>query len=170
MPRIPLDLNDAEDRQKVNGEWRVGTGLVPGEPNEGLTAQLLASPARLADYDDSDWKVCANIRESLSVGFTFAWYRITVELPQQVNGAPVEGKAAAVSLLARGSHRIEHIQVTDLRIDGSGTTAYKTGRFETRYSAPGIREPQIVCGTHLWVLRKNSSGWKVAVVTWQLES
>lgn len=91
MPRVALDLNTAEDRQKVNGEWRVAMGLVPGEPNEGLAAQLLASPARTADYDDSAWDLCANIRESLSVGFTFAWYRITVELPQQVNGMPVEG-------------------------------------------------------------------------------
>ena len=91
MPRVALDLNSTEDRQKVKGEWKVGTGLVPGEPNEGLTARLLGSPARLADYDDSEWKVCDNIRESLSVGFTFAWYRITVELPQQLNGMSVEG-------------------------------------------------------------------------------
>ena len=76
MPRIALDLNKAEDRQLVKGEWRVGQGLVPGEPNEGLTAQLLASPARLPDYDDSRWEVCHNIRQSRSVGFTFAWYRI----------------------------------------------------------------------------------------------
>jgi uncharacterized protein (TIGR02246 family) len=86
------------------------------------------------------------------------------------NGAPVEGKSAAASLLGSGTHRIEYIQVTDLRIDGSGTTAYKTGRFETRYSAPGTREPEIVCGTHLWVLRKDSSAWKVALVTWHVES
>jgi hypothetical protein len=91
MPRVALDLNDAADRQKVNGEWRVGPGLVPGEPNEGLTAQLLASPPREAGYDDSAWDVCPNIRESLSVGFTFAWYRITVDLPQEVNGMAVEG-------------------------------------------------------------------------------
>ena len=91
MPRVALDLNTADDRQKVKGEWKVAMGLVPGEPNEGLAAQLLASPARLADYDDSGWDVCANIRESLSVGFTFVWYRINVELPQQVNGMPVEG-------------------------------------------------------------------------------
>ena len=91
MPRVALDLNDAGDRQKVNGAWRVGPGLVPGEPNEGLTAQLLASPARAADYDDSGWEVRPNIRKSLSVGFTFAWYRITVELPQQANGVGVAG-------------------------------------------------------------------------------
>jgi hypothetical protein len=91
MPRVALDLNAAEDRQNVKGQWRVAQGLVPGEPNEGLTAQLLASPARLADYDDSRWEVCTNIRKSLSVGFTFAWYRITVELPQSVNGIEVAG-------------------------------------------------------------------------------
>ena len=91
MPRIALDLNADEDRQKVKGQWRVAQGFVPGEPNEGLTAQLLASPARLADYDDSRWEVCTNIRKSLSVGFTFAWYRISVELPQSVNGVEVAG-------------------------------------------------------------------------------
>ena len=91
MPRVALDLNNADDRAKVKGEWRVAPGLVPGEPNEGLTAQLLAAPARLADYDDSGWEVCANIRQSLSVGFTFAWYRISVELPETVNGMPVAG-------------------------------------------------------------------------------
>jgi len=91
MPRLALDLNKAADRRKVQGEWRVGQGLVPGEANEGLTAQLLASPARLADYDDSRWEVCANIRQSLSKGFTFAWYRIAVELPERLDGVAVSG-------------------------------------------------------------------------------
>jgi hypothetical protein len=86
MPRIALDLNKAEDRQKIKGEWRVAPGLVPGAPNEGLQAQLLATPARLADYDDSGWDICTNVRESLSVGFTFAWYRITVEIPSDIDG------------------------------------------------------------------------------------
>jgi hypothetical protein len=91
MPRITLDLNNAEDCRKVKGQWRIGPGLVPGQPNEGLTAQLLDSPARLPDYDDSGWEVCANIRKSISKGFTFAWYRITVELPEQLNGVALAG-------------------------------------------------------------------------------
>ena len=91
MPRVALDLNSAEDRAKVKGQWKVAMGLVPGEANEGLTAQMLASPARLADYDDSGWDVCNNVRESMSVGFTFAWYRITVELPERVDGMEVSG-------------------------------------------------------------------------------
>ena len=84
MPRVALDLNKEEDRRKVKGQWRVGQGLVPGEPNEGLAAQLLNTPARLDDYDDSHWEVCADIRKSRSVGFTFAWYRITVEIPEKL--------------------------------------------------------------------------------------
>jgi len=91
MPRIALDLNNATARQQMKGEWRVAQGLVPGEPNEGLTAQLLASPARLADYDDSGWAICTNIRESLSVGFTFAWYRIAVEFPAEIEGTALAG-------------------------------------------------------------------------------
>jgi|SRR5918992_6351316 hypothetical protein len=91
MPRIALDLNKAEDLQKVKGQWRVGPGLVPGQPNEGLSAQLPNTPARLADYDDSRWEVCGNIRESRSAGFTFAWYRITIDLPETINGTALAG-------------------------------------------------------------------------------
>ena len=91
MPRMALDLNKSADRQQVKGQWKVGQGLVPGEPNEGLTAQLRGCPARLADFNDSGWEVCGNVRESRSVGFTFAWYRIAVELPARVDGVDVAG-------------------------------------------------------------------------------
>lgn len=91
MPRVTLDLNQQADRAQVKGQWRVAQGLVPGEPNEGLTAQLLAVPARLAEYDDSKWEVCDNIRGGRSTGFTFAWYRIAVELPAQIGGMEVAG-------------------------------------------------------------------------------
>ncbi|MBM3942386.1 MAG: hypothetical protein FJ316_05590 [SAR202 cluster bacterium] len=92
MPRIALDLNKAADRRKAQaGDWKVGLGFVPGEGNEGLVAQSTGSPARLADYDDSGWPVCNNVRQSYSKGFTFAWYRITVQIPERVDGAPVAG-------------------------------------------------------------------------------
>jgi hypothetical protein len=91
MPRIALDLNNADDLKKVSARWRLGPGFVPGQPNEGLTAQLLEVAARVPDFDDSAWQICDNIRESLSVGFTFAWYRIAVALPEQVNGISLAG-------------------------------------------------------------------------------
>lgn len=40
MPRIAIDLNNSQDRQRVKGQWRVADGLVSGEPNEGLVSQL----------------------------------------------------------------------------------------------------------------------------------
>jgi len=91
MPRIALDLNQAEDLRKVKAQWRVAQGLVPGQPNEGLTAQIANSPAREADYDDSGWEVCTNVRKSRSKGFTFAWYRIKVEIPEEVDGLKLAG-------------------------------------------------------------------------------
>jgi hypothetical protein len=91
MPRIALDLNTAEDRRHIKGEWRVADGLVPGQPNEGLASQLRATPARLADYDDSKWETCDNIRASRSVGFTFAWYRIGVEIPERIGAVALAG-------------------------------------------------------------------------------
>ena len=49
------------------------------------------SPARLPDYDDSRWEVCQDITAGRSHGFTFAWYRITVTLPETVQGREVRG-------------------------------------------------------------------------------
>ena len=92
MPRFAVDLNTPGGRTAVGAQpWRVAPGLVPGEPNEGLAARLLAAPPRLANYDDSNWQVCDNVRQSLSEGFTFAWYRIAVTLPAEIDGVDVSG-------------------------------------------------------------------------------
>ena len=54
MARVSLDLENAADLSLLNADgWRVAMGLVPGEPNQGLTAEMRESPARLPDYDDS---------------------------------------------------------------------------------------------------------------------
>lgn len=91
MPRIALDLNTVEGRRPIKGEWRFAMGFVPGEPNQGLSAELRASPARLAEYDDSKWEICRNVRESHSVGFSFCWYRLAVELPERIGDVAVAG-------------------------------------------------------------------------------
>ena len=91
MPRIVLDLNSPEDRQIVKGVWRLGRGYVPGEQNQGLVAELKAVDARLKDFDDSKWEEWQDVRQGLSSGFTFAWYRMKVELPALVHGQEVAG-------------------------------------------------------------------------------
>src|SRR5438552_13254612 len=91
MPRLEVNLNTEEGRKLVKGTWRRAMGLVPGQPNQGLVAEILESPARLKDYDDSSWEVTTNVRELLSKGFTFAWWRITVTLPEEIDGMKLAG-------------------------------------------------------------------------------
>ena len=93
MPRVTLDLENAADLSVVDSTgWRIASGLVPGEPNEGLVAELRAVDARLPDYDDSSWEIDGDIQERRSVGFTFAWYRLKITVPEQVKGQDVAGK------------------------------------------------------------------------------
>ena len=73
------------------GGWSRAPGLVPGEPNQGLVAEMLGSPARLAEYDDSGWDRDVNVQDRLSIGFTFAWYRLGFTMPGEVKGQKVEG-------------------------------------------------------------------------------
>ena len=56
MARLVLNLEDSNDLSSVGTTgWRRASGLVPGEPNQGLVAELESSSARLVDYDDSGW-------------------------------------------------------------------------------------------------------------------
>lgn len=92
MPRIALDLNKAEDRSKVGGGvWRRAIGYDPSLPNAGVILETPASSARLPDFDDSGWDVCDDVRQFVSSGFTFGWYRITIELPAELEGQSVAG-------------------------------------------------------------------------------
>ncbi len=86
-----LNLEKAEHLELTNAQWRYADGLVPGEPNGGLVDQLTETPARLADYDDSNWATCEDIRAAVSKGLCFGWYRITVTLPEEVDGVSVAG-------------------------------------------------------------------------------
>ena len=91
MPRAILDLQNPADLEAVGGQWRYAIGLVPGEPNEGLVAQMEGSPARLPDYDDSGWETTDDIAEWHSHGVSFVWYRISVTLPETVGGKSISG-------------------------------------------------------------------------------
>lgn len=86
-----LDLENANHLELTNAQWRYADGLVPGEPNGGLVNLMPETPARLADYDDSDWDICENIQEVVSTGFCFGWYRVSVTIPEKVDGKSVKG-------------------------------------------------------------------------------
>ena len=93
MARLVLNLEDSNDLSSVGTTgWRRASGLDPGEPNQGLVAELESSSARLVDYDDSGCDKDVDIQERLSKGFTFAWYRIAITIPSQVSGEDVSGR------------------------------------------------------------------------------
>ena len=91
MARVTLNLQNSTDLGSVGARWRFAQGLVPGQPNEGLISQMEGSPARLADYDDSRWEEIDDITKGVSKGFTFAWYRMAVELPNEIDGVEISG-------------------------------------------------------------------------------
>lgn len=82
--------------------------------------------------------------------------------------SPMLGGREAITRWLKGKKvEIKSIEVTDVRIGGSGTVAYKTGNYTTRYIAVGRSEVVEVKGTHLWILQKMAnSDWRVAIVTW----
>jgi hypothetical protein len=53
VPRIALDLNQEEDRMKVDGVWRRALGYDPSLPELGVYLETPSSSARQPDYDDS---------------------------------------------------------------------------------------------------------------------
>ncbi|MBM3941754.1 MAG: hypothetical protein FJ316_02300 [SAR202 cluster bacterium] len=93
MPRQALDLENKTNLRTLGSDgWKIAMGLVPGEGNQGLVAEMKGSPARLTDYDDSWWESSGDIQERRSTGFTFAWYRLHYKTPNRVNGEDVSGK------------------------------------------------------------------------------
>lgn len=91
MPRVTIDIGQSPGREIAEAQWKYRIGYVPGEANQGLVAGGEGSPARLPDYDDSDWEVSDDISVGISGGFTFAWYRTTITIPETVNGLPTNG-------------------------------------------------------------------------------
>lgn len=83
------------------------------------------------------------------------------------NSGLLVGKEAARELLAEPGVEIREIQTADIRIRGSGSFAYKTSTYSTRYVVAGSSEVKVTRGTHLWILRKTDGEWQVALVTWQ---
>lgn len=93
MARISMNLENKEDLKVLGATgWRRAMGLVPGQSNQGLVAELMETPARSADYDDSGWDQDVDIQERLSKGFTFAWYRFKFTTPAEINGESVQGR------------------------------------------------------------------------------
>ena len=79
----------------------------------------------------------------------------------------VRGKTAVRAWLAEPLARIEDLHVSNVRIDGDGSIAYKVADYQTRYVPDGSTHPVTNAGSHVWVLcRGADSTWRVALVAW----
>lgn len=79
---------------------------------------------------------------------------------------PLRGKEAIAKYLAATKGALQEVDVDDMFIGGSDTTAYLTSNYCTRFLPEGASETQEVTGTHLWVLQKQAGEWRVVVIMW----
>jgi ketosteroid isomerase-like protein len=80
---------------------------------------------------------------------------------------PIVSKEEIRSYLTRHQVKLLSVDATDLFVRGDTSVAYLTSNYCTRYSTDS--HSQVVHearGTHLWILRKENSEWRVAILTW----
>lgn len=79
----------------------------------------------------------------------------------------VTGKESVRKWLEDNQVEIKEIRISDLRIEGGGSMAYKTANFETGFILEEGESGQ-AGGTHVWILNKVDGDWRVRAVTWSL--
>lgn len=77
------------------------------------------------------------------------------------------GKTAIRTWLEHPKGRIEEISLSNVRLHGNESIAYKLADFRTRYVPAGSSSSVAIKGTHLWILGRNrQSVWQVVLVAW----
>jgi uncharacterized protein (TIGR02246 family) len=80
---------------------------------------------------------------------------------------PLVGKETIAQYLCDSTVGLKDVQVGDVVICGSGSVAYLTSSYHSRFVVEENSEMQETTGTHLWILRKIRDGaWRVAIVAW----
>jgi gluconolactonase len=117
-PDAVVDLQSVEGVALVDGVWRYADCRIeeidfvavggPGDPDPlgpGVVPNRtydVVPHAEAADYDDSTWRVLApgELQLRLANGrVCFNWYRITVTLPEQVDGFEVAGSTVVFEIV-----------------------------------------------------------------------
>ncbi len=63
----------------------------PANPTRAWWPKCGALPPACPTTDDSGWEQPETIQERLSIGFTFAWYRLAFTMPESVKGQDAAG-------------------------------------------------------------------------------
>jgi ketosteroid isomerase-like protein len=81
---------------------------------------------------------------------------------------PLIGLEAVSASMARGTPRIQSIEISERRIRGSHEVAYLTASYKTEFSLSDNSAPARSSGSHLWILRRQAGTWVVALVSWSV--
>ena len=81
---------------------------------------------------------------------------------------PLRGRAAVSAQMASAKAKIHSIEITDRRIRGSNEIAYLTASYRTTFSLADDSIRRQALGSHLWILRKQTTVWVVALVSWSV--
>lgn len=87
------------------------------------------------------------------------------------DGPPLCGRTAILRWLEnQPPAAVLRIEIENLEMSGSGSFAWKVAAFRTTLRGPADAGPEIVTGSHAWLLRRDAQGmWRVSVVTWTIE-
>jgi gluconolactonase len=105
-PLASINLMSASEAALVHATWRYGDArvaatrfLAPGANGQPGTSpidtQIIEPRAGRADFDDSAWPVITaeSLSERRGAGrVSFNWYRLSLTLPDEINGVSVAGK------------------------------------------------------------------------------
>jgi ketosteroid isomerase-like protein len=81
---------------------------------------------------------------------------------------PLSGRSAVSRQMAQPSRKVLSIEISNRRIRGSNDIAYLTADFKITFPLQLNSTPELILGSHLWILRKNSGPWLIHLVTWSL--
>lgn len=139
------------------------------EPGEIVKARVVTSMAELGDKDisaiedlHSRW-IAEERRGDVQAMLDLCADDVMAMPP---TAATRYGKASLAQLL-ESDDPIQDLSIVNLRVHGSGSVAYLTSNYSSHLGTNGGREFR---GTRLWVLRKVGDEWRIAIMSWSVES
>ena len=79
-----------------------------------------------------------------------------------------QGKDAAREVLKIPVDSIKDISISNIHVEISGSLAYKTASFITHSERFPESKVTTIKGNHIWVLRRESSKWRIIIVAWSV--
>ena len=79
-----------------------------------------------------------------------------------------QGKDAVHEFLQESRDVIMQLEISNMNIEISGSLAYKTASFVAHVEQRDAPAVQTIRGNHLWVLRREGSQWRIAIVAWSI--